>query len=150
MVANEMGSKSAVIICEDARLDLAVTCGLVSAFKTSGQRCVSAGRLLVHEKIIDRFADQLVNMARRLRIGNPLDPNNFTGPVINQAAVDKILSYNDLARKEGAQVLLEGGRLGGDHAQGYFLAPFIYRMNYDRRVRSIREEVFGPHLALIP
>src|SRR5437870_4405696 len=116
MVANEMGSKSAVIVCEDARLNLAVTCGLVSAFKTSGQRCVSAGRLLVHEKIFDRFADQLVKTARRLRIGNPLDANNFTGPVINQAAVDKILSYNELAKKEGAQVLLDGGRLtGGDH-----------------------------------
>jgi len=151
MVANEMGSKSAVIICEDARLDLAVTCGLVSAFKTSGQRCVSAGRLLVHEKIFDRYAEQLVKTARRLRIGNPLDPNNFTGPVINQAAVDKVLGYNDLAKKEGAQVLLDGGRLStGDLANGYFLAPFIYRMNYDHGIRSIREEVFGPHLALIP
>jgi aldehyde dehydrogenase (NAD+) len=151
MVANEMGSKSAVIVCEDARLDLAVTCGLVSAFKTSGQRCVSAGRVLVHEKLFDRFADQLVKTARRLRIGNPLDPNNFTGPVINQAAVDKILSYNQLAKKEGAQVLLDGGRLTtGELGRGYFLSPFIYRMNHGRTVRSIREEVFGPNLALIP
>jgi aldehyde dehydrogenase (NAD+) len=151
MVANEMGSKSAVIVCEDARLDLAVTCGLVSAFKTSGQRCVSAGRLLVHEKIIDRYADQLVKTARRLRIGNPLDPNQFTGPVINQAAVDKILGYNDLAKKEDAQVLLDGGRItSGELARGYFLSPFIYRMDYGHTVRCIREEVFGPHLALIP
>lgn len=151
MVANEMGSKSAVIVCEDARLDLAVTCGLVSAFKTSGQRCVSAGRLLIHEKIIDRYAEQLVKTARRLRIGNPLDAANFTGPVINQAAVDKILGYNELARKEGAEVLLDGGRLtGAAHAQGYFLAPFIYRMQHGLKVRCIREEVFGPHLALIP
>ena len=151
MVANEMGSKSAVIVCEDARLDLAVTCGLVSAFKTSGQRCVSAGRLIVHEKIIDRYADQLVKTARRIRVGNPLDPASFTGPVINQAAVDKILSYNELAKKEGGQVLLDGGHLTqGDYAKGNFLAPFIYRMHHDRRIRSIREEVFGPHLALIP
>jgi aldehyde dehydrogenase (NAD+) len=151
MVANEMGSKSAVIVCEDARLDLAVTCGLVSAFKTSGQRCVSAGRLLVHEKIFERFADQLVKTARRLRIGNPFDPNNFTGPVINQAAVDKILGYNQLAKKEGAQVLLDGGRLtSGELGRGYFLSPFIYKMNHGRAIRSIREEVFGPHLALIP
>jgi aldehyde dehydrogenase (NAD+) len=151
MVANEMGSKSAVIVCADARLDLAVTCGLVSAFKTSGQRCVSAGRLLVHEKIFDRFAEQLVKTARRIRIGNPLDASNFTGPVINQAAVDKILGYNELAKKEGAQVLLEGGRLtAGELSRGYFLSPFIYRMNHDHRIRSIREEVFGPHLALIP
>jgi aldehyde dehydrogenase (NAD+) len=151
MVANEMGSKSAVIVCEDARLDLAVTCGLVSAFKTSGQRCVSAGRLLIHEKIFEPYADLLVKTARRLRIGNPLDPTHFTGPVINKTAVDKILGYNELAIKEGGQVLLGGGRLtAGELAKGNYLSPFIYRMNYDRRIRSIREEVFGPHLALIP
>jgi len=151
MVANEMGSKSAVIVCEDARLDLAVTCGLVSAFKTSGQRCVSAGRVLVHEKIIDRYAERLVQTAKRMRIGNPLDGGNFTGPVINQAAVDKILGYNDLAEKEGAQILLDGGRLtSGELGRGYFLSPFIYRMNHNSRTRCIREEVFGPHFALIP
>ncbi len=151
MVANEMGSKSAVIVCEDAQLDLAVTCGLVSAFKTSGQRCVSASRLLVHEKIFDRYAAQLVKQAQRIRIGDPLDATNFTGPVINQAAVDKVLHYNELAKKEGGEILLEGGRLtSGMHAGGYFLSPFIYRMNHDSAKRSIREEVFGPHLALIP
>ena len=106
-----MGSKSAVIVCADARLDLAVTCALISAFKTSGQRCVSAGRILVAEKIFDRFAEKLVAAAKRLRIGDPLDAGNFTGPVIHQAAVEKIERYNDLARKEGAEVLLDGGRL---------------------------------------
>ena len=110
IVACEMGSKSAVIVCEDARLDLAVDCGLISAFKTSGQRCVSAGRMLVHEKLIDAFADKLVAQARRLRIGDPLDAGNFTGPVINQAAVEKVLRYNELARDEGAEILLDGGR----------------------------------------
>src|SRR5207248_4475320 len=60
IVACEMGSKSAVIVCADARLDLAVTCGILSAFKTTGQRCVSAGRILVDEKIFDRFAAQFV------------------------------------------------------------------------------------------
>src|SRR5204863_2968100 len=65
IVACEMGSKSAVIVCEDARLDLAVTAGILSAFKTSGQRCVSAGRILVDEKIFDAFADKFVAMAKR-------------------------------------------------------------------------------------
>lgn len=151
IVASETGSKSAVIVCEDARLDLAVTCGIISAFKTSGQRCVSAGRILVAEKLFDRFADRLVSTAKRLRIGEPLDRNNFTGPVINRAAVEKILSYNDLARREGAQVLLDGGPINGaDHAGGHYLSPFIYRMNHRPGIRCIREEVFGPNLALIP
>src|SRR5215831_4568027 len=122
-VATETGSKSAVIVCDDARLDLAVTCAVISAFKTSGQRCVSAGRILVAEKIFDRFAEKFVATAKRLRIGEPLDAGNFTGPVIHRAAVEKVLSYNELARKEGATVLLDGGRLtGGEHAPGCYLS----------------------------
>src|SRR5437660_2854847 len=97
-----MGSKSAVIVCEDACLDLAVTCAVVSAFKTSGQRCVSAGRILVAEPIFDRFAEQFVATAKRLHVGDPLDAGNFTGPVIHRAAVAKVQSYNDLAKQEGA------------------------------------------------
>jgi aldehyde dehydrogenase (NAD+) len=151
IVACEMGSKSAVIVCEDARLDLAVTCGIVSAFKTSGQRCVSAGRILVAEKIFDRFADKFVATAKRLRIGDPLDDASFTGPVIHQAAVDKIERYNDLARREGAKVLLEGGRMKDNgRGDGCYLRPFVYRIEHRPGIRSIREEVFGPHLALIP
>jgi aldehyde dehydrogenase (NAD+) len=151
IVACEMGSKSAVIVCEDARLDLAVTCGIISAFKTSGQRCVSAGRVLVAEKLFDRFAEQFVATAKRLRIGDPLNAANFTGPVIHQVAIEKVQRYSDLARREGAQVLLEGGRLtDADHAGGCYLSPFVYRMEHRPGVRSIREEVFGPHLALIP
>src|SRR5439155_15448831 len=84
IVACEMGSKSAVIVCEDARLDLAVTAAVVSAFKTSGQRCVSASRILVHEKLLPPFIDKFVATAKRLKIGDPLDAGNFTGPVIHR------------------------------------------------------------------
>jgi aldehyde dehydrogenase (NAD+) len=151
ITACEMGSKSAVIVCEDARLDLAVTSSVVSAFKTSGQRCVSAGRILVAAKIFDRFAEQFVATAKRLRIGDPLDSHNFTGPVIHRGAVEKVEFYNDLARREGAKVLLEGGRFSdAGHAGGCYLRPFVYRLDYKPGIRSIREEVFGPHLALIP
>jgi aldehyde dehydrogenase (NAD+) len=151
IVAAEMGSKSAVIVCDDARPDLAVSAGIISAFKTSGQRCVSAGRILVHEKLFDRYAAEFVATAKRLRIGSPLDAGNFTGPVIHTSSVEKIQYYNELAKKEGAKVLLDGGRLTtGDHARGCYMSPFVYRMEYKPGVRSIREEVFGPHLALIP
>jgi aldehyde dehydrogenase (NAD+) len=151
IVAAEMGSKSAVIVCADARPDLAVNAALISAFKTSGQRCVSAGRIIVHESLIDRFSEKLVAQAKRLRIGNPLDAHNFTGPVIHAQAREKIERYNQLARQEGAKVLLEGGRMtGGEHRAGCFLSPFIYRIEPAPGVRSIREEVFGPHLAVIP
>jgi aldehyde dehydrogenase (NAD+) len=151
IVAAEMGSKSAVIVCEDARLDLAVSAGILAAFKTSGQRCVSAGRLLVSEKVIDPFIEKFISTAKRLRVGDPLDANSFTGPVINEAAVDKVLRYNDLAKQEGATILLEGGRLTeGALKEGCFLSPFVYRIQAKPGVRCVREEVFGPHLAIIP
>ena len=151
IVACETGSKSAVIVCADARLDLAVNAALISGFKTSGQRCVSAGRILVAEPLMDRFAEKLTAAVKHIRIGDPLDAANFTGPVINRSAVEKIESYNRLAKEEGAQVLLDGGRLtDGDRANGWFLSPFLYRIEHRSSVRCIREEVFGPHLALIP
>jgi aldehyde dehydrogenase (NAD+) len=151
IVAAEMGSKSAVIVCADARLDLAVTAGIVSAFKTSGQRCVSAGRILVAESIFDQYAEKFVAMAKRLRVGDPLNASCFTGPVIHKGSVEKVLSYNELAKKEGAQILLAGGPMtDSDHAAGCFLSPFVYRIEHKPGVRSVREEVFGPHLALIP
>ena len=151
IVAAEMGSKSAVIVCDDARLDLAVSAGIISSFKTSGQRCVSAGRILVAEKLINPYIEKFVATARRLRVGNPLDASNFTGPVINEAAVEKILSYNKLAKEEGAQILLDGGRMtDAEHIAGCYLSPFVYRVDHNAKVRCIREEVFGPHLAIVP
>ena len=148
IVACEMGSKSAVIVCEDARLDLAVSAGIISAFKTSGQRCVSASRVLVAEKLFDRYVEKFVATARQLKIGSPLDAANFTGPLIHFGAVEKVERYNELAKKEGGEIFLDGHRLNGK--TGCFLSPFVYRMEAKPAVRSIREEVFGPHLALIP
>ena len=151
IVAAEMGSKSAVIVCDDARLDLGVSAGIISAFKTSGQRCVSAGRILVAEKLVDAYIEKFVATAKRLQIGNPLDASNFTGPVINEDAVVKTTRYNDLAKQEGAQILLDGGRMtDAAHRTGCYLSPFVYRAEHNSSVRCIREEVFGPHLAIIP
>ena len=151
IVAAEMGSKSAVIVCEDANLDLAVNAAIISAFKTSGQRCVSSGRIIVSDKIIDEFAQRYAATAKRLRVGDPLDAASFTGPVINETAVEKVLQYNKLAKDEGASVLVEGGRMTDrDLKHGYYVSPFVYRMEHGSKVRSLREEVFGPHVALIP
>jgi aldehyde dehydrogenase (NAD+) len=151
IVAAEMGSKSAVIVCDDARLDLAVSAGIISAFRTSGQRCVSAGRILVAESLIDAYAERFIAVAKKLRIGDPLDAASFTGPVINEAAVRKIEQYNALARTEGGEILLEGGRMtSGEWANGNYLSPFVYRMKHGPAVRCLHEEVFGPHLALVP
>jgi aldehyde dehydrogenase (NAD+) len=149
--ALEMGSKSAVIVCADADLQLAVNAALLSAFKTTGQRCVSAGRILVHRSLVDRFAELFVAQAKRLKFGDPFDPTVFAGPMINEVGVDKVLEYNDLARREGARILLDGGRVTGEpHGRGLFLSPFVYVQEYRPSVRTIREEVFGPHVAIVP
>ncbi|HEV3418164.1 MAG TPA: aldehyde dehydrogenase family protein [Pirellulales bacterium] len=148
--ALEMGSKSAVIVCEDANLELACDAAVLSAFKTTGQRCVSAGRVLVHEKVFDRFAAGFCDRTRRLRFGDPFDRSSFAGPLINQAAIDKVAYYNQLAVDEGAEVLVGGGRMSSPaRAGGYFMSPMVYRQRYAPELRTIHEEVFGPHVALI-
>lgn len=149
--ACEMGSKSAVIVCEDARLDLAVNAALLSAFKTTGQRCVSAGRILVHRKLLEAFERDFVDRAASLTFADPFTPGAFAGPLVNQAGLDKVQKYNALAKQEGAKVLLDAGRLtDGGRERGYFMGPFVYRQEYGPKVRTIREEVFGPHLAIVP
>ena len=151
LVAAEMGGKNAVIVCDDARFELAVTAGIVSAFKTTGQRCVSASRILVHESLLDRYARAFAETAKRLKFGDPLDPKNFAGPVIHRDSVEKVLGYNTLAKQEGAKVLVDGGELQViPNARGCYLSPFVYQIEDKPNLRCIREEVFGPHVALIP
>ncbi len=147
IVAAEMGGKNAVIVCDDARFDLAVTAGVLSAFKTTGQRCVSASRILVQESLFEKYAKAFTETARRLRFGDPLDPSHFAGPLVNPGAVEKVLGYNRLARDEGVGVLLESERPPGD---GCYVPPFVYRTDYRPESRCLREEVFGPHVALVP
>jgi aldehyde dehydrogenase (NAD+) len=145
-----MGSKSAVIVCADARLELAVTCALLSAFKTTGQRCVSGSRILVHESLFNAFAERFTQMASQVRFGDPLDTHSFAGPVINPQAVAKIETYNQLAKREGASVLLDGGRsTNPSHRGGLYVTPFLYTIDPKPGVRCVREEVFGPHVALL-
>ena len=147
IVAAEMGGKNAIIVCDDARFDLAVTAGVLSAFKTTGQRCVSASRILVHRSLMDKYAEAFTTTARRLKFGDPLDPTNFAGPLIHAEHRKKVQGYNALAKEEGATVLLDATVPAGD---GCYLTPFVYRTEYAPDKRTIHEEVFGPHVALIP
>jgi aldehyde dehydrogenase (NAD+) len=151
LVAAEMGGKNAVIVCEDARFDLAVTAGILSAFKTTGQRCVSASRILVHQSLFDRYAEEFTKTAKRVSFGDPLNAKNFAGPLIHEAAVEKVLGYNALAKKEADRVLLAGERIQPvAGAEGSFLSPCVYAMRHRSDARVLREEVFGPHVALVP
>jgi len=151
----EMGGKNAVVVTEAADLDIAVHAAVMSAFKTTGQRCVSAERLIVHADVYDEFRDRFVDAAERVAVGDPLDESTFMGPLIDADGVSKFREYNALAREEGATVLVDRAELDADeipegHADGHWVGPFVYEMDYDPDSRVLREEVFGPHVALIP
>jgi len=152
MAACEMGGKNAMIVFDDGNLDLAVHAAILSAFKTSGQRCVSASRLLVQRGILREFQARFVDLARRLVIGDPLQETTFMGPLVTEQAVEKVRRYNALAKEEGARVLLDdtASPSGGEVANGNYVSPFIYEMEHRPAARVLREEVFGPHVAIIP
>ncbi|SNZ13243.1 aldehyde dehydrogenase (NAD+) [Natronoarchaeum philippinense] len=150
----EMGGKNAVVITEAADLDIAVHSAVMSSFKTTGQRCVSSERLIVHEDVYDEFKARFVDLAEQVAVGDPLDDSTFMGPAIEPGHVEKIRKHNELARKEGANVLVDRTDLDDEeipdgHENGSWVGPFVYEMAYDSDLRSLEEECFGPHVALI-
>lgn len=147
-VSLEMGGKNAVIIMDDADLDLALDGVLWGAFGTTGQRCTATSRLILHAPIHDRFLDMLSERARSLRIGAGLEADTQMGPVINQRQCDKILGYIRIGQEEGARVVIGGNRLtSGNFAHGYFIEPTIFA-GVQPHMRIWREEIFGPVLSV--
>ncbi|MFB6140336.1 MAG: aldehyde dehydrogenase family protein [Halosimplex sp.] len=152
--ALEMGGKNAVVITEEADLDIALHSAVMSSFKTTGQRCVSSERLIVHEDVYDEFKPRFVDLAESVAVGDPLDEDTFMGPVVDEGQVEKFRKYNELAREEGATVLVDREELDDSEipegmAEGHWVGPFVYEIDYDPDLRCIHEEVFGPHVALI-
>jgi len=154
LAACEMGGKNGIVVTEEADLDIAVHSAVMSSFKTTGQRCVSSERLVVHEDVYDEFKERFVEVAEKVAVGDPLDEDTFMGPAIEAEHVEKIREYNDLAREEAENVLVDRTDLADDeipdgHGDGHWVGPFVYEVDYDPDLRSIKEEVFGPHVALI-
>ncbi len=145
----ELGGKNAIIVMDDADLDLAVEGIVWSAFGTSGQRCTAASRVIAHEAIYDALQSRLVAAAERLRLGPGWEEDTDVGPVINQAAVEKIHAYTKIGSGEGAR-LLTGGEIAsdGELAKGFFYRPTIFG-DVDPQMRIAQEEIFGPTTALI-
>jgi aldehyde dehydrogenase (NAD+) len=153
-VALEMGGKNAIVVTEQADLDIAVHSAVMSSFKTTGQRCVSSERLIVHTDVYDEFKRRFVDLAESVAVGDPLDADTFMGPVIDDRQVQKFHEYNELARKEGANVLVDRAELDaeeipGGNTEGHWVGPFVYEIEYDPTLRCLKEEVFGPHVALV-
>jgi alpha-ketoglutaric semialdehyde dehydrogenase len=145
----ELGGKNGIIVMEDADLELATEGILWSAFGTSGQRCTAASRVIVHERVYDELATRLVAAAERMRLGPGWEPETDVGPVINRAALDRIHSYTEIGRDEGAR-LLTGGEMatGNGLERGHFYRPTIFG-DVEPQMRIAQEEIFGPTTALI-
>lgn len=146
-VGLELGGKSAVLVFEDADLLLAAKKGITGAVSSNGQGCVNGTRLLVQRSVYDRYLQTLAGVAGAISVGDPYDPATHVGPVISQAAADRILGIVDRSVAEGAQLVTGGGRLGGDHSDGYFL-PITILADVANDTEITRTEVFGPVLAV--
>ncbi len=150
-VVTEMGGKNACIILDDANMDIAVNAALLSGFKTSGQRCVTSGRLIVDKKIEPEFTKRLTELVKKIKVGNGMKDGVFMGPLINKEGVAKWKHHREMAIKEGAEVLVDGCELtDGEYANGNFVSPFLYRFPYRPNTFCLREEAFSPHVAIIP
>jgi aldehyde dehydrogenase (NAD+) len=145
----ELGGKNAIIVLDDADLDLAVEGIVWSAFGTSGQRCTAASRVIVQDRAYDELQSKLVAAAERLRLGVGWDESTDVGPVINRRALEKIHSYTEIGQDEGAR-LLTGGEIATDEGldRGFFYRPTIFG-DVDPGMRIAQEEIFGPTTALI-
>jgi aldehyde dehydrogenase (NAD+) len=150
-VATELGGKNAVIVLEDASLDIAVNAAVLSAFKTSGQRCVSSNRLIVDRKIEPKFTEMFLDKVKRIKVGDGLHEDVFMGPLINPEGVQKWHHHNTKAMGEGGEVLHHGKELTADGlADGNFVEPFVYRFaEYKPNTFCLREEAFSPHTCVI-
>jgi alpha-ketoglutaric semialdehyde dehydrogenase len=148
-VSLELGGKNAQIVMEDADLDLAAEGALWGAFGTAGQRCTATSRLILHHDIKTEFIDRLVSRAEKLKIGDGLDESVEIGPLINQAARDKVQAYMEIGRQEGARLLIGGSVYDtGACANGFFFQPTILDQ-VTPSMRVAQEEIFGPVLSVI-
>jgi len=146
----EMGGKNIILVMDDANLDLAIDGAVWAGFGTTGQRCTAASRLGVHKTVYKEFVARLVERARKLKVGNGLDPTVDMGPTINEQQLSTVMSYVEIGKKEGAKLLTGGHRLdAGGYAKGWFYEPTVFG-DCDPRMRIAQEEIFGPVISVIP
>ena len=145
-VGLEMGGKNGIIIMDDANLDLALDGVIWGGYGTTGQRCTAASRVMVHEKIKQKFETMLVNRVRKLELGEGLKPGTDVGPLINKTAQEKSARYAQIGIDEGARLLIGGKKPKMD---GFFFEPTLFtECSVDMRIAQ--EEIFGPIVSLIP
>ena len=144
----ELGGNNAVILTPNADLKMVIPALVFGAVGTTGQRCTSTRRLIIHESIYNDVKDALVSAYGQLKIGNPLDESNHVGPLIDIDAVDMYLQAIDVAEKEGGQVIVEGGQLkGAGYESNCYVKPVIIEAKNEFKI--VQHETFAPILYLI-
>ncbi|HEY3126877.1 MAG TPA: aldehyde dehydrogenase family protein [Candidatus Limnocylindria bacterium] len=148
-VSAELGGKNAIVVLDDADVDLALDGIVWSAFGTSGQRCTAASRVIAHRGVANDLIDKLVGRAKKMRMGHGLEASTDLGPVVSKAAQDKVASYMPIAEKEGATIAA-GGRIPteGALAKGFFHEPTVL-VDVKPNMRVAQEEIFGPVTSVI-
>jgi aldehyde dehydrogenase (NAD+) len=143
----ELGGKGANIVFADADLEAAVNGSAFAIFHNQGQACIAGSRLILHESVADDFLTRFIELAESIRLGDPLDPTTEMGPLTSAGHRDRVLSYIDVARAEGGEILT-GGTSPTDPAldRGFYLRPTVVRAEPSSRV--CREEVFGPFVTV--
>lgn len=147
-VTLELGGKSPLIIFEDADIDNAVSAALLANFYSAGEICSNGTRVFVHVSIRDRFLAALKERVKKIRVGEPLDPQTQMGSLISQGHMEKVLEYIEIGKQEGARLLTGGHRVqDGALARGAFVAPTVFADCVDE-MRIMQEEIFGPVMAV--
>lgn len=138
-VIAEMGGKDTIVVDSDADLELAAQSIVAGAFGFSGQKCSACSRAVIVEDVYDQVLNRVVELTNELTLGNPEEQDTFMGPVIDQSAFDKIMSYVEIGKQEGK--LMTGGE--GDSSKGFFIKPTVFA-DLQPNDRLMQEEIFGP------
>lgn len=143
----EMGSKNALVVMDDADLELAVSVAAGGAFGGSGQKCTASSRLIVHEKLHDAFTEKLAAAAQAMKVGHALEEGTQMGPIVSAQQLKENLAYVELGRSEGAELICGGEQLDMPH-EGYYMSPGVF-VGSRNDMRINREEMFAPLASVI-
>jgi len=148
-VTLELGGKSPNIVFADGDLEAAVKGATTGIFYGKGEVCAAGSRLFVEQKIHDEFIGKLVERARKLKPGDPLDPKTRLGAIVSEQQMNTVLGYIESGKKEGAKLVAGGNRVSVDGGRGFFVEPTVFDA-VDNNMKIAQEEIFGPVLATIP
>lgn len=147
ILALEMGGKNATVVWDDADMDKAIYETLIGAYLSTGQRCSGTSRIILHDKIADEFTERFYQAAKKLTIGH-WSENPFMGSLINAAAVEKYIRFQEIANREGCESMMRGKALDLKH-KGYYVTPSIHLVNkFDPNSVYQKSEIFGPNVAI--